>query len=266
MTFTFGIPLISREGARNWHRVQSLLGLTLSSLLAQTDQDFQVVVAGHDCPRCVLQDPRISFLEAAWPADAPDVNNHDGGRKKQAISDLVRQRGGGFLMFVDADDWVDVRLVEVARRQLGPGRVGAVIPRGYATDLRTLRSAPFPCERLYDRGFDTLCGTSTVLRLEPDSPDPLLRDPYSRLHEHYKFIDTARRNGHEVLKLPVEGNYVVNTSENHSELHGPYAEWRNRFTRGVNELGNELTPAQAARFGLGLDQIRRVSQSMFCAV
>jgi hypothetical protein len=257
--FTFGIPLIARASARDWPLTVALLGLTLASVQAQTDQDFRVVIAGHDRPDLPSADGRVRFLEAAWPAEPVRSDNLDSGRKKHAISRLVREGGGGLLMFLDADDWVDVRLVEAARAAIGPGHVGGLVVAGFATDFRALRAAAVPHPRLFDGEFHRICGSSTVARIEPGAADPLRRDPCSLLHEHHRWVEVAREHGAEPVRLAVAGNYVVNTSGNHSEVHGPYAEWRRRFNRGVRREGSGIDAAFAARFGLRLEQVRDVS-------
>jgi hypothetical protein len=255
--FTFGIPLIARASARDWARVEALLALTLASLRAQTDRDFRVVIAGHDRPRTGFDDARLSFLAADWPAEPVRADNLDSGRKKHAIGERVRAEGGGLLMFVDADDWIDVRLVEMARATIGPHHVGGLIETGFATDLCTLRTASLPHPRIFRGGFHRLCGSSTIARLVPDDPDPLRRNPHAVLHEHYRWNEVAREHGLSVARLPVAGNYVVNTSENHSELHGPYAAWRRDFARHISREGDPVDARFAARFGLRLEQIRR---------
>lgn len=261
--FTFGIPLISRRGARNWALVEALLGLTLASVFAQTDQDFRIVLAGHDRPRSLPDDPRVTFLEADWPADSPRADNLDSGRKKHAINAHVLARGGGLLMFLDADDWVDVGMVAVSRSRIGLRHVGGLVAEGYATDLRTLRAAPLPHARVFDRAFHRICGSSTVLCLRPEEDHPLRRDPHADFHEHYRWPEIAAAHGVELAQLPVIGNYLVGTSENHSEVHGPFADWRRAFTEAVNREGEAIGGASAARFGLGLAAIRAVSDRFF---
>jgi hypothetical protein len=262
--FTFGIPLIARASARDWPLTEALLGLTLASVRAQTDQDFRVVIAGHDRPDLPsADDGRVRFLEAAWPAEPVRSDNLDSGRKKHAISRFVREGGGGLLIFLDADDWVDARLVEAARAGIGPGHVGGLIVAGFATDFRTLRAAAVPHPRLFDCEFHRICGSSTVARIEPDGPDPLRRDPCSVLHEHYRWVEVAREHGAALARLGVAGNYVVNTSGNHSEVHDPYADWRRRFNQGVDREGSAIDAAFAARFGLRLEQIRDASGRFF---
>jgi hypothetical protein len=56
---------------------------------------------------------------------------------------------------------------------------------------------------------------------------------------------------------------VINTSENHSEVYGPYADWRRSFTEGVSREGKGMDDPFAARFGLCLAQIRAMSEQFF---
>ena len=142
--FTFGIALVPRANARDWPLVEALLDLTLASVRAQTDPDFRVLLACHDRPRLRWDDPRVELVEAGWPVEPPDPHNDDSGRKKHALNDLVLARGGGLLMLLDADDWVDTRLVEAARAAVGPDVVGAVVEDGLAVDFRTLRRQRSP--------------------------------------------------------------------------------------------------------------------------
>lgn len=257
--FFFGIPLIARAAARDWPLVEALLDLTLASIRAQTDLDLRIVIAGHDKPCLSCDDGRITFVEANWPADAVRPDNLDSGQKKYLINQLVLDCGGGLLMFLDADDWVDTRLVERSRAEIGPNHVGGVITAGFATDLRNLRAARIPHPRIFDREFHRVCGSSTVARLKPGASDQLRRDPHQVLHEHYRWIEVAAEHRLDLVRLPVFGNYVVNTSQNHSEIYGPYAEWRRCFTECVRREGQQVDSQFLAQFGLSLDHVREIS-------
>ena len=90
------------------------------SVRAQSAPDFRIVIAGHDRPRTGVRDPRLSFLEVDWPVQEPGPDNADSGRKKRALEDFVLAQGGGLLMLLDADDWVDLRVVEAARIRSAP--------------------------------------------------------------------------------------------------------------------------------------------------
>jgi hypothetical protein len=61
----------------------------------------------------------------------------------------------------------------------------------------------------------------------------------------------------------VTGQYLVNTSLNHSETHGPFADWRQDFVKGVNREGAPLDAARAGRFGVALAEVRAVRARFF---
>lgn len=256
LPFTFGIPLLPRACALNWPLIETLLDLTLRSALAQTDPHFRIFIAGHDRPERLPDDPRIEFLEADWPVEAVRADNLDRGRKTQLINRRVLENGGGLLMFLDADDWVDRQLVATARAALGPDQVVGLIESGIAADFHSLQVAPLPHPRIFDQPFHRICGSSSVLHLQPEDSDPLHADPHSILHEHYRMPETVAAHGGQLALLPVRGAYLINTSENHSETHGPFATWRQTFTRAVNRFGLPLQQSTAVQFGLGRDVLK----------
>lgn len=253
--FTFGIALVSRRSAGDWDRVQDLLDLTLASLQGQTEQDFKVVIAGHERPR-LPDDPRISFLAADWPDEAPDPRNADSGRKHHAISEHVLHAGGGLLMFVDADDWVDVCTVEAARRMIPPQCAGGLVESGLVIDFRTLRSAAVPHPLIFDDAYHRICGSGGIIRVNAGANDDLRRNPYLTLRPHNSWVEHAEAAGLALTRLPLLGSYVINHSENHSEVHGSHVQWRAEMTRAVNRQGGVLSHGLAARFGLTLTRIR----------
>jgi len=159
-----------------------------------------------------------------------------------------------------AGNW---HLVEAVRATIGPGQVGGLIPAGFATDFRTLQAAPLPQPRVFAGEFHRLRGSSTVALLRPGESDPLRRDPFSILRSHHQWAEVARQRGARLARLPVSGNYLINTSENHSEVHGPHLAWRRAFTAAVNREGCAMDAALAARFGLGLNRIRAASRRFF---
>src|SRR4051794_36401365 len=98
--FIFGVPMIAREVSHDWALAEHLFGLTLRSVLAQTDQEFRLILAAHDVPppwAGVAQDPRFAFVEADWLPEPPTTANDDGGAKKWLIKKAVREFGGGLL-------------------------------------------------------------------------------------------------------------------------------------------------------------------------
>lgn len=259
-TFTFGIPLLPRAAAPDWQLVEAMFGLTLKSVLAQTDEDFSVIVAGHDQPSTIPADPRVSFLSVEHPVELVRPDNRDRGRKAAAIDRAVIAAGGGLMMFVDADDWVDRRLVETARALIGRDHIGAVVDRGFAIDLKHLVAVALPHPDVFPGDFHRVCGSSVILQVCPDDGDWVKRNPFAHLHEHHRCLEVADDLGAAMIRLPVQGGYLVNTSANHSETQGPFSAWRRSFNDAVADTGVQIDQAFASRFGLDLDAVRAVSR------
>ncbi len=252
--FFFGIPLIAQAAASDWSLVNHLFGLMLCSLLAQGDREFRVVLAGHEVPpawrKAAAGDGRFLFLQANWAPEPPTTANDDGGRKKWLITNHVRQHGGGLLMFVDADDWVDRDLVRMARECMGPDVVAALIGHGYAFDLPSGRAAAFPINEAFEGAFHELCGSSTIARIRPNSPDPVLVDPHGVLGWHGGWDRVAEELGIPLVRLNLLGTYVVGTEQSHSECAGPHATWKRGFAQAVRRSGRALDFSELQRFGL----------------
>ncbi|CAA9520338.1 MAG: hypothetical protein AVDCRST_MAG91-2156 [uncultured Sphingomonadaceae bacterium] len=257
--FTFGIPLVARAVAGDWALVDRLLGLTLRSVLAQTDGDFRVLLAAHDEPASwgrVARDPRFELLRADWTPEPPNAANDDGGAKKWLIKRRVRELGGGLLMFLDADDWVARDLVATARGAMNPGHVGGIVAHGVALDFATMGAAPFPVPGAGDFPFHGLCGSSTIGRVVPGSADPFEADPHLALGSHHEWEERAREAGRSLARLNTWGAYVVGTTQNHSETNGPFAGWRREVTEAVRRHGAPLDARMARSFGQELADLR----------
>jgi len=246
--FTFGIPLIPRAAARDWATVERLFAATLTSILSQTDARFDVVLAGHDAPALWQDlsrtDERLCFLQAPWPVEPPSAANDDGGAKKWLIKEHVLEQGGGLLMFVDGDDLVDRRTVELSRALIHRGAIGGLVSHGVAIDANSGKALALPDADAFPEPFHRLCGSTTVARLSPGQPDP-----YEVLGSHHSWEERAKAEGLALVPLPTSGGYIVNTGENHSETQGPFAAWRRQFSRVVAERGQPLSAALREQFG-----------------
>jgi hypothetical protein len=253
--FIFGVPLIARAVARDWALVDRLLTLTLRSVLAQEDGDFHLVMAAHDRPTAwdvVADDARFELVLADWMPEPPNAPNDDGGAKKWLVKERVRAAGGGLLMFLDADDWVSRDLVARARAAVTPDHVGGVVSDGIALDWRSGRATRFPLPGPFAGPFHTLCGSSTVARVTPNSEDELGRDPHLVLGSHHQWPERAAELGVELAAIATTGLYMIGTGQNHSEYQSPVADWRRGITEAVRSEGVPLDAVTAAGFGQDL--------------
>jgi hypothetical protein len=212
----FGIPVKSRVVSADWQQVGRLLTNTLRSLLNQTSPQFKILVAHHEVPDTPYRDdPRVEFLPLELP---PPLYKQemmvDKNRKRELVAHRLRREGGGYLMYVDADDLVSNRVAQLVAEGGSPH--GYVIERGYELDAasKTVRWAP---------RFDRLCGSSSIIHFTPaDLPETPFAPGAVRLrrymdlgHAHWSRL--AQSEGRPLAPVPFPGAvYVVNTGENHS--------------------------------------------------
>lgn len=244
---------MARTTARDWSRVQRLLALTIQSARSAADAGTRVLVVGHE--RFELG---VESVVVDWPAPTRsdfDGQMQDAGRKQRAIQQRVLDGGGGLLMLLDADDWLERGFVAAARAAVRPERLGGVVERGTLLNLRARRAANLPDPRIFGGPFHQVCGSSGVFRLRPEAADPFRRSPLAHLPVHSRWVDDARARGLELAVIEAETAYLVNTGENNSETVGPHAGWKAGVVREVERLGREVDEAEARRWGLTLADI-----------
>lgn len=248
---TFCIPLLPKAVAKDWTIVENLLRDTLRSLDAQTDRRFSVVLAAHEMP----VDPKdysfsLSFIQAKWnPDDLVAGKLRDKRWKRKLLYDFLRSRGGGYAMFLDADDFVSNKLVAYALGEANPN--GYLITRGYAYDRSNVRIAPIP--GAWSGSFDSVCGSCTIInfRIEDlpasheNNPDAISRN----LKRHSEWKDVMTKSGRPLLEVPFPAAvYVLNHSQN---LHSSIALNREeQVPRKIARSAIEITPALVAEFSL----------------
>lgn len=114
----FGISLKSKTVSLDWAKVGDNLANTLRSIFRNTDQNFQIVVAGHEKPKIKeLQHERVTWLPVDFPP-AVDSRGYSSDRKlkRGVIGAYLRKVGfSGYFMPLDADDWIHYRFVQFIR-------------------------------------------------------------------------------------------------------------------------------------------------------
>lgn len=244
--FTFLIPLVGRTPRVSWERVSELLGGTLRSVLAQTDPEFRVLVAGHDRPDVrELDDSRVTFLRVDFPlpsAVGTERADHH-GKIRFLIGESLR-RGADAIAIMDADDRVSRRLV--AHFRASPHPTGHLFTQGYAWDYATGCFATV--DDAFRRPFHQRCGSCSILAL--DEPRKRFGDDIAGLEtwlsgfvHHVEIAGYASEQGRPLAKLPFPGAvYVLN--------HGVGLNYRrNGETRAVERRHDRI-----ARFRIDVTQ------------
>lgn len=227
--FFFGVPLRARATARNWERVVALFQMCLRSVLNQQDGDFTVLVACHDTPDIPeIADPRVRILTCEAPVPT-DFNQQmvDKGRKNRMIRAAMRETGGGYLMMLDADDFVSNKLVGFVHTDRNPN--GYLIDNGYEYDFSTKRVRMAP-------RFNRVCGSSGIFHFAAEDLPANAEDASSlsdKFKNHTHWAEVSASLGRPLRMLPFRGAmYTTNNGENHSALSGNIG-WRRRLIRKV---------------------------------
>ncbi len=218
--FFFCIPLVPKANATDWTQVCTLLDQTLRSIANQTNKSFRVVLAAQDKPDLA---PDLGFdvvhVVPRWKVEG-DIKSkwRDKRWKRTLLLRTVRELGGGYVMMLDADDLVSNRLVDYVLTDRDPN--GYIIETGYAYDWKANLIAPIP--GVWENGFDSVCGSCSVIKFALEDLPPLRRDNKAnylakRLKQHSQWKNVMRDAGRPLKVLPFPG--VVYTLNHNNNLH-----------------------------------------------
>jgi hypothetical protein len=268
------------QNSADYGKVESLLEETLTSVCAQDDDDFVVIIVGNQRPAFPLP-ARVEFVHVDFPAPAPpsgpqtDLKSFvwDKGTKIGLGLIAAQEYAPDYIMIFDADDYVSNRLVSFTKAN--SGQAGWVIERGwiYSHSAGVFRQV---------REFNRTCGTCHIVSVDAYAiPADLTRDATqdeisAAYGERLPRILGAHRDartwlseaGWNLMPLPFHGAvYNVDTGENHSgkALTGISRPAGRRFESefGVRAPG---TPTSRFLVALGprafLDTTRRVASRL----
>jgi hypothetical protein len=219
----FAISLKSKTVSQNWDNVQSNLAKTLRSILRNTDQNFCIVIAGHEKPNIEeMQHRRVKWLTVNFqPPSSTHGFSSDKIRKRKVIGMYLRKIGfSGYFMPLDADDWVHYRLVEYVRSQ--PARVALILKSGVMVNL--VRKEVW----LRKHRFYIGCGSSAIFYLSKKEFPLSLKKRGSRketfqvvLKAHGKVFRNLRKinKPYKLVKFPLI-TWVLGHGDNISMLQG----------------------------------------------
>jgi hypothetical protein len=252
----FAIPVSARRDEAQWLRINELLRLTLGSIFNQTSDRYRVFVCGHDRPEVLSEDAfsAVEFIEVNFPLPQNDkAKRRDKRSKRWEIARRVRDVGGGYYMFMDADDLVHRDLVHFITTD--DNQVGYLINRGYALDFANRRVAPIP--GAFNMGFNRVCGSSGAVYLLPEDlpnveydeehPDIL----YTQIRNHKYFEEGPMRGGKTLTAVPFPaGVYTLNNSINLSNLLVRTEERQLSLIEGIKTLALTDLDSLGREFGL----------------
>ena len=212
----FVAALQSPEVSADWTRVSKLCDRTLRSMCGQSNSDFRVILVCNRAPLGDYSHPNLDIIEEPFAIPANDTGSRMNDKWLKLKRGLIaaRQYAPAHIMIADADDCVHRDLAAFAARS--PISQGWQFDKGFIYDEGSrwlFRSS----------GFDRLCGSSAIVRLEEhDFPqamsDPI--DPYFILcNGHGVIADYMRDRGTPLEPLPFPGAvYVTATGENDSQM------------------------------------------------
>ena len=221
----FIVPLQAPEASKDWCRVSALAMRCLTSVFNQQTSDFHALLVCNTPPEGCSDHPHLTIVRRDFPLpdSRPESRMADKWLKVRAGLVAARQFTPCHLMVVDADDCVSPRLAGFAGEN--PNANGWYFDRGYMHDEGS------PLIYLRPHGFDGVCGTSNVVRVElADLPvdeaggrddNHILRGGHTKIRSEMKEL------GRPLSPLPFVGAvYNLATGENHTGFS--LAGWRSK--------------------------------------
>lgn len=162
----FCITLRPKIASNDWLSTCKLLQCTLNSILSQTDDSYQILIAGHEVPDIPeLKNPKVEFIKCLYePFSSKNLRRKDKSIKKKILASHVRKKGGGFIMPVDADDLISSHLVSAILKKSNYSWF--VVDKGYVIDEGKKLIFEFP--RVGSRPFYETCGTCAIFYMEKE--------------------------------------------------------------------------------------------------
>jgi glycosyltransferase involved in cell wall biosynthesis len=218
---TFAIPLRRPASVENRRRLDEMLSMTLRSIFQQTRGDFRVLVGTAYRPALPsFVDSRLELVNIPGfhPESWKDAVREVGSRQHQLARHFAR-RGGGYLMFVDHDDFVSRHLVEYVCGENHPH--GYAVADGLIFDAAADAISPFPVKGLVSGPFHHFCGSSIVFRLTPqdvlgqgNGEGSLFSRAYNE-KGHHEAVERMAAEGRPLQSFPFPAvTYVWNRGDN----------------------------------------------------
>lgn len=254
--FAFAVPVAPFRDATQWQHLNTMLSETLRSVFNSTNGNFRVLVAGHERPEALdlFNDPRLEFIEVAFgKPESSEEGRQDKRRKRWAIAARFREIGGGYFMYLDADDYIHRELTAYILDD--DNKTGYFIPEGYALDYKNRVLAAIP--GAWRKPFNHVCGSSGIIYFEERDlparayPSQKLRlDNYFKIRNHLSFEEvTLRDKPNAPVPFPA-AIYNINNELNLSNDLVRTEERQQQLIDGIRKRQIKDTAQIAENFGL----------------
>lgn len=239
MSVGFIIPLKAKKISNDWPFTCELLNKTLDSLRNQTNEQFHIVVVGHDKPHFSKENNAIAdFLECSF--DIPVKKEHTGEISHVShisrIVDKVQKIAEGlvylenayrctYYMGLDADDLLHKELVEYVMENKNPN--GYLLNKGYEYHVNYAKV-------VYRDNMSEICGSTSLSHRDhiiiPELTDfksvRALGIPF--FESHQQIAATYSDKGAALKEVPFPAMiYKLGHGQNVSN------EFRNGFVKGL---------------------------------
>lgn len=210
----FAIALKSKKVSRDWEKVQENLSMTLCSLLNNTDQNFRIIIAGHEKPNIEeINNERVTWISVKFP---PTLNKrgfvNDKYRKRKAIGEYLMKQGYlGYFMPLDADDWIHYRFVEFIRSL--PINDAFILNKGFMVNV-------FQKEAWIRDGFYRGCGSSSLIYFSNEK-EKSIQNSFFKWRHHGKVPQYLRKinKSYTMIQYPLV-TWVLAHGDNNSMILG----------------------------------------------
>jgi hypothetical protein len=251
----FVVPLQSPEASADWTRVCALCNRTVRSICAQTSNAFHVFLVCNRRPGELPAHPALTVIEEPFPIPAADHASRmrDKSAKLQRAYVAARPFLPGHVMLVDADDCVSNRLAGIVNEHAASP--GWYFDDGYIHD----EGSNWLLRRRHH--FHLLCGTSHILRCEPEDLPANVHSPEEALwitsRGHAELARFMAGRGTPLRPLPFPGAiYNLATGENCS--HASIRSWRSKRMM-LSKLLNFRPLTAAIRREFSLTDLSRIA-------
>jgi hypothetical protein len=259
----FLIPIPSSQRVKDWHLSCAYFQQTLSSVFNSANDNYAVVVAGHEAPDFQLPtDARFKFLRLDHPLPSQENGYYHAAVKDKLINLEAAWRYAKsewdprYVMKLDWDDLVSSRLVEWLEN--AHDEAGYLIKHGWvwrSGSPQLIQSTEY---------FDRVCGSCLIIRSDlADLTGPFLTEVEGAL------LDQAGRQfavNDQYSLVPGSGTGTLLLNDNHQRYAAQFGYLRHRlatvpFNAAVCRLhennagGGESHGTQTMRMFLG--RIRR---------